>query len=508
MRNKLRFNMILLLPFVLKYFFVLVFGNYQGLSFIDLFEDCIFVLVVFLLFNLSNNKYYHLTVILANVIYFLLEGASYLTVSSNFSSSYMYVLIESSKGELKEFLSSYNSLFVIFFVGSIITPFFLFKKRFFVQNRLKSFYSVVIIIILVLGLKLTGYIENNVYHNVVRGVYGYHQLQNNFKLNNSVKKGDIKLLKNNDVLVIVLGESTTRQHMQLYGYKRETTPFLNAFKDSLLVYSDVISSDVITTKSLPKMLTSLDCNLKEDNLQSSIINIFKVLGIKTYWLSNQRPIGYFDNRISKIASNTQYFKFFNHVDEVNTLSYDEVIIPEYERILHEKGKKVIFLHLIGTHFDYQNRYTKKYEKFGKLKQSEKQEIINHYDNAVLYNDFVVKSIMESLKNIKGKRALIYVSDHGENVYDEGDFFGRTETNLKKVMFDIPFLVWTSKDFELPDDFEYVPNRKFMADHLYESLGHLLGVKHKDMDFSKSIFSNTFKERKRIVVNGIDYDDVF
>jgi heptose-I-phosphate ethanolaminephosphotransferase len=64
------------------------------------------------------------------------------------------------------------------------------------------------------------------------------------------------------------------------------------------------------------------------------------------------------------------------------------------------------------------------------------------------------------------------------------------------MFEIPFFVWVSKDFELPIDFQYKPNSAFMADHTYESIGHLFGIIYKDMDVNKSIFSNKFKKRKR------------
>ena len=103
---------------------------------------------------------------------------------------------------------------------------------------------------------------------------------------------------------------------------------------------------------------------------------------------------------------------------------------------------------------------------------------------------------------------MYLSDHGENVYDNTDFFGRSEDILRKSMFEIPFIVWTSKDFEFPRDFEYKPNRAFMADHAYESIGHLFGVLYSDMNVNKSIFSKTFKERKRKVLDNIDYDSYF
>lgn len=510
MNKKVYTYFIFSLPILIKYIFLLIFVGSYYFDFKDLIEDLFFFSIILILYynNTLRNKFLANSLIVIYIFNFILEGTSYLAVSSNFTSSYMYVLIESNKAELKEFIDSYKNIKIFSFLVFLILSFFLLKniklrkysgKRFFV--------SIGIVIGIIVILKFTGLIENNAYHNVVRGTYGYFELQNNFVMNTLITKKDVKNIRDNDVLVVVIGESTTRSHMDLYGYNKESTPLLSAFKDSLLVYNNVISTDIITTKSVPKMLTSLS-NGVYNEIETSIIDVFKTAGYKTYWLSNQRPIGYYDNRISEIASRSDYLKFFNHVNEVATLSYDEVLIPKFSEILSEKGKKVIFLSLIGTHFDYDKRYPIGFEIFNKLNSSKREEIINHYDNAIYYNDFIVFSFLKNLRKTHGKNAFIYLSDHGENVYDHGDFFGRTESNLTKGMFDIPFVVWTSESFELPEDFEYIHDREFMADNLYESIGHLFGIKHKDMDFSKSIFSATFQKRKRIVVNGLNYDEYF
>ncbi|MFB9058015.1 phosphoethanolamine transferase [Mariniflexile ostreae] len=496
------------LPLVFKYLFILLFSNLYLVEIGDVAEDVFFTVAIILLLALFIKPFFRHAIFLLFTLYFVLETASYLAVSSNFSSSFMYLLIESNPQELREFGGAYISVPILIFIVLAVFWYSIVEKNRLCFN-LQKYWGVLILSFLgLIGvLKFTGLIENNAYHNVVRGLYGYYQLQNDFNLNQLIDKNKLELIKDNDALVIILGESTVRDHMGLYGYSRKTTPSLSNFKDSLYVYKDVISTDIITTKSLPKILTSLS-NGYTGETQTNIIDVFKGAGYKTYWLSNQRPIGYFDNRISEIASKSDFLKFFNFTDEVNTLSYDEVLLPMYKAVLEEPGKKVVFLRLIGTHFDYQNRYPLNFEKFKSDGSSNKQTIIDHYDNAVLYNDFVVNSMLETLKNIRGKNALVYLSDHGENVFGEGHFFGRTEANLKKNMFNIPFLFWKSNSFELPDDFEYESNRKFMADHFYESVAHLLGVKYKDMDFNKSIFSKNYKERKRIVVNGLDYDKHF
>lgn len=477
----------------------------------DIIEDILFcfsIAVLFLTGILKKQIYIDMLWFLY-VSYFILETTSYIAVSSNFSSSYMFLLIESNKSELNEFAKSYiNAPIISFLIVMCILFLFIRKKKFEINKPRKVLIGFLFFFGIVVFLKLTGLIENNAYHNIVRGTYGYWELQNNTKFNSNISRDDIQVTSDNEVLVVVLGESTTSQHMQIYGYERETTPLLNSMKESLFLYNDVISSDVFTLKSVPKILTSLDTN-DTNKLNTNIVEVFNKSEFKTYWLSNQRPISYNDNAISNIAAHCHQFKFYNHnVDKYSSV-LDEIIFPDYINILNQPGKKVIFIRLIGTHFDYSKRYPEVYNKFlSNPNSSRKDRTINEYDNAVLYNDFIVYTLIKELDKKNKKSALLYLSDHGENVYDGRDFFGRTETNPTKSMFEIPFLVWTSKNFDFPKDFEYVPNRRFMADHTYESLGHLFGVLYSDMDISKSIFSKTFKERKRKVINGIDFDSYF
>lgn len=512
MFKQLNFFFILILPLVFKYIFLFFFIDLELFDLEDILEDIFFFFAIILLFQskIFKKQFFADALYVIYIFYFILETTSYIAVLSNFSSSYMYLLIDSNKAELNEFLSSYINIPIVLFIVLMSFMFFIMRKRRFVIKKIKKpIIGVLIFFVIILFLKLTGLIESNAYHNIVRGTYGYIQLQKSVNLETEIPKESILIKANNEVLVVVLGESTSRGHMQLYGYKRETTPLLNAIKDSLLIYNNVISTDVITLKVIPKMLTSLD-NANTNKEVINIIEVFNKAGYNTFWLSNQRPIGFHDNAISKIASASQQLKFFNHIVDKKTVVLDEVFLPDYKKIINRKGKKVIFINLIGTHFDYKKRYPAAFNKFVSEfeKASDKDKIINHYDNAVLYNDFIVYSILQDLKKTNTKSALLYLSDHGENVYDDGDFFGRTESNLKKNMLDIPFFIWTSAEFEFPEDFEYIPNRKFMTDHLYESLGHLFGVMHKDMNVNHSIFSNSFKKRKRIVVNGIDYDEHF
>ena len=64
-------------------------------------------------------------------------------------------------------------------------------------------------------------------------------------------------------VVLVIGESTNRANMSVYGYDRKTTPSLNSLRNDLLVFQDVVSSEPVTIASMIKMLTP--ANLAQPN---------------------------------------------------------------------------------------------------------------------------------------------------------------------------------------------------------------------------------------------------
>ncbi len=93
------------------------------------------------------------------------------------------------------------------------------------------------------------------------------------------------------------------------------------------------------------------------------------------------------------------------------------------------GNKCVFYHLMGQHEAFQSRYPKAFERF-KAKDyltfpEHQREVLAAYDNATLYNDYVVSSIIDLYKD---KDAVVfYFSDHALDVFDtDPDFFGHAK----------------------------------------------------------------------------------
>mgnify|MGYP001247389564 CR=1 FL=1 len=445
-----------------------------------------------------------------------------------------FVIMETTFDESMEFLAGNLNIQLIFMLVSfLILPFVM---LFFIKNESKSvkknWKHIAIAFIVIIASFFT---NENYKYNIA---YGYYENYSNYnsELRSFIQK--VKTRKENNNLqgqvfdnnpdkpvnfVCIIGESTGRNHMELYGYYRNTNPILSAMKDDLYVFDDVISPHSHTRKSLRKALTFTDFENSGDNLPS-IIELFNAAGFKTYWLSNQYLLGENETIVSYIAGSADEKVYIN--DENNLLgnSYDEYLLKPLDQFLNDGIKKrMIFVHLMGTHGDYINRYPANFEYFTEdslvnIKTKNKpfldswgKEKINEYDNAVRYNDYVVSEIIRRIKETQSLSYVLYFSDHGEEVFDSRPYVSHQEPNATPFMFEVPFIVWLSDNYKnafrsFTDSLPLYLHRPYQFDDLPHSLLNLSNIGYAETDYSKSIFSEFYKPEKRYI-NVEDYDIV-
>lgn len=255
----------------------------------------------------------------------------------------------------------------------------------------------------------------------------------------------------NETHVIVIGESTSRHHMSLYAYSRITNPKLSANRN-IISFSQVSSPHAHTFPALEKVLSfkSLDSN-NYDLQDGTLLDLFNQAGYHTTWLSNQALSGKFETPVSVLASKADQKVFSNTMS--GSEPYDEILLQAFKDATIKKGNKVIFVHLMGTHMSYVDRYPEKFNHFKTIHNTShltraQQKYINTYDNAVRYNDHLIASLIDSLNAVQGVCSLLYFSDHGDEVFDYRNFHGHSDVIQSKYMVDIPFLLWTNEQYKL------------------------------------------------------------
>lgn len=243
-------------------------------------------------------------------------------------------------------------------------------------------------------------------------------------------KYDQLIYQENEIenIVVVIGESARRANMSLYGYERDTTPNKIQEKPNMLLYTQAVSPAPLTIISIPLMLSAAmpdDYSMSSEKYNENILTLANHFEFETYWLTTQKFPG---QNVSLISVFENYAKNVYRIDGV----YDELMLPDFDKVLLEKKrKKLIVLHINGSHATYCDKYPSSEALF-----RGKSNNIDCYDNSIKYTDKVLGGIFNRLKDTKS--VLIYTSDHGTSFVKDKMTFSNT-----KQQSEVPMFVWYS-----------------------------------------------------------------
>jgi heptose-I-phosphate ethanolaminephosphotransferase len=439
-----------------------------------------------------------------------LEGVYYLIFNAVFSPSAIFIAIDTNASESLEFLKDYFSYPVMIYSFLVLLTGFLLIRFEAVLKPAKPnrFLYGLGVLSAIFGLSHPMIYTQSLPYTFSVGVYEYWKTARELSLQQMNKTGiftdALCELSGDELYVVVIGESTSRKHLQLYGYERETNPKLLSIKDELKIYDEVVSEYSYTIASLTRAL-----RLGDDIKSGNIIQLLNAAELDTYWLSNQAPIGLYETLVTKIGMTAQHSKFTSSETWFYNAPYDEVVLPHFKEIVEKKGAKTVFIHLLGTHGAYDMRYPSNFKRFDPALGLSRHPKVDHYDNAVLYNDYVVSQIIDITKSSGRKSFVLYFSDHGEEVYDEIDYAGHVvDQNITKNMFEIPFILWQSNSFKEQRKIQTNTDQKFSLANLSHAIADLCGVSSPKVDFSKSLFNGNFQPSPRIIMDSLDYDEMF
>lgn len=410
--------------------------------------------------NISNIANSYLRVFAASInallvtllfIHFIMVTAYAFNYGSGPSGAAITALFQTNIIEAYEFVISQGMLgYVACFIILICSP-IVFLSAFYINSRIintqqLSYISTVILIII--GCAVLYNLNLRVTYNSYFAAIQTWIQQKDFKEAVAARANMLDNLNLSDhicedgLFVVVIGESLTRDHMSVYGYERNTTPWQSSQKNNknFILFEKPYSSSVTTTASLSLALTS--ASLKDQATKSasevpSIVEIANAYGFETTWISNQSRFGFAEvpQTIIANASDNQFWLNKNDNDYGwRTESFDEVVISSLGKALSsEANKKLVIIHLMGQHGNYNHRYPNSFSKWPGNDSD--------YDNSILYNDFVLKLIYDAVSKDESFKAMVYFSDHGEELG-----VGHTPDSFTYTMARIPFWISVSDIF--------------------------------------------------------------
>jgi len=511
---------------------VLFHSNFEGEIALNCIENALFaVILISISYLMRNNKFRRIYGQLAFIgfsLTMIFETLYYLLFKVFISPSTLYLFFDTNTNESIEFIQSYIGGFEIFSTLALLAvSLFCFKR---LKNQYASFgvvsvklsLKIVLLIGITLGyLKWSTHIIYNLPYLSIKSFIEYSRVSKQLDVYTLDEHGLFEDAssslgqQNEGVYVLILGESTARSHMGLYGYERQTTPRLNSISNSLWTFNDVISPNTHTIESVTKMLTRGNYENLDLTSKGSIIQLANAAGFKTIWLSNQRPVGVHESLVTKIARSAAVVRFMTTMHGRHNRILDQDLLPELDAILDTPSNqpKFIIVHLSGTHMLYENRYPEDEQVFWgtpniAYESEDNFRTVNHYDNAVLYTDFIIYNIIQKIKGLNTKSTVLYLSDHGEELFQDADFSGHNEDVATKSMYDIPFFLWQSEIYKKDKSLTFHADRKYMADDFFHTMAEVLQISSTKVDTTRSIFSKFFKVRQRLVLTGQDYDTLF
>lgn len=294
------------------------------------------------------------------------------------------------------------------------------------------------------------------------------------------------------VVVFVIGESLRNDHLQINGYERETTPYLME-EDNLVSLTDIYGAECFTHTSVPQIMTRADsANPQRAYDEQSFVTIFKDAGFRTTWIANQESVAtyaYFMNECDTLI-------YVNGDKSVYTFDkwLDEDILPHLENELQDDNPTQLhILHSIGSHWWYNSHYTDEFERYTPVIKSRvvssntQEEMINSYDNTILYTDYFIKETIDLIRDKKS--ILIFLSDHGESLGEDGYYLHGADR--PELHYPAAF-VWYSDKYahSFPDMIENLKDnsdKKYRSDYLFHSIIDVADITTEYIEPQLSIF---------------------
>jgi heptose-I-phosphate ethanolaminephosphotransferase len=195
-----------------------------------------------------------------------------------------------------------------------------------------------------------------------------------------------------------------------------------------------------------------------------------------------------------IGSLADVKKFINksHYRTKLSSNYDEELLEYLQEALQDKSeKKIIFLHLMGSHLPYSKRYPSNFDVFKGNEKNDKSAGVAQYHNSVLYTDYVLKGVIDLVRAFDGNSFVLYFSDHGEDVTEERDSpHSHVESLSTPAMFDIPFIIWCSHRYKaINKKFidKWNVNKFYKTSNLIHSIVEIARLTSDEFDKKKSVF---------------------
>jgi lipid A ethanolaminephosphotransferase len=297
----------------------------------------------------------------------------------------------------------------------------------------------------------------NYIYSLIRVVRGESKAINLVRepIGQDAKRATVPLVKPK-LTIIFVGETARAANWGLSGYSRMTTPKLAQL--GVVSFTDVTSCGTNTETSLPCMFAPVgrrDYNEEKIRRQQSLLHVLAKAGLSVKWRDNQSGCkGVCADLPTEFVRDLLPEAQRAALCETGGHCRDEGLLHGLEQALQNlQGEQVLVMHQLGSHGPaYFKRYPAEFDQFRPACQSDNlrnctaEQIVNAYDNTLLYTDHILATLIQLLaaNSSKVDSSVLYVSDHGESLGEKNLFLhGMPYAIAPDVQKKVPLFLWFS-----------------------------------------------------------------
>ena len=427
-----------------------------------------------------------------------------------------------------------NLAAILLLIGFFLRFFYKYHKVFCLKLVINEKIIIAAVISLIGSLSaLIYYVPQTSMAELYKTVADYAEKTQLYSKNREERIADLKIDANqtlpaklNGTVIFVIGESASRTYMHAYNpafpfdntpwldsklektfpvknlpenakinpdYEEmpDNTPNLTPAEGKFIVFSNVYASWTQTVPVLQRALTEQSqYNEKEFFESVSIIDAAKKAGFKTYWFSNQGRYGEFDSAITLVAKTADISEWTDDSFDFSELE-DEILLKFFEKVDPNENNFIVF-HLMGSHIYYNSRYPRKFKKWVTRDGTGMMLAAPSYANSILYTDFVLSKIFDYAAQNLNLQAMIYFSDHGEDLE-----ISHNPDVFRFEMLRVPMFMYFSSEYEkiFPEKVATLENNRekyFTNDLFYDTFSGIINAPSNRYDAGQDFSSGEYR----------------
>jgi len=327
-----------------------------------------------------------------------------------------------------------------------------------------------------------------------------------------------------NLVILVVGEAARAENFSLNGYEKKTNPLLE--QEEIFTFTNTSSCGTVANTSLPCMFSHFDRQSFSDSKaerHEGLLDVLSHAGVQVLWRENNsgcqgvcdrvetETMKAGDTQVSQAPRTAQEQPAEERLAALQAADHcdsgecqDMILLQGLQQYINARENDTfIVLHQKGSYGPgYYRRSPPAFKTFlpecttNQLQECRTEELVNAYDNTILYTDYFLAQVIHLLKenNSQFNTAMLYLSAYGESLGEKNIYLhGLPYVIAPDEQTHVPFVLWFADSFFEENRIEESSlqrrvDDRLSHDNLFHSVLGVMGIKTEMYDKNLDIFT--------------------